>query len=179
MRIAAADARTFESGAGIGTMAGIASAELITDLEAAAAGGSPERRVLMLRRVTNLFLSSADRLNEHQINVFDDVIVRLMQRIEAQSLAQFSPTFADLTLAPEQAVRHLACHEDIAVAAPVLIRSRSLSDSDLVAIASKLGSSASRASSVGRVAISSTSVVPSRSCSTMYGSPVSHGAIPA
>jgi uncharacterized protein (DUF2336 family) len=120
-------------------MAGIASAELITDLEAAAAGGSPERRVLMLRRVTNLFLSSADRLNEHQINVFDDVIVRLMQRIEAQSLAQFSPTFADLTLAPEQVVRHLACHEEIAVAAPVLIRSRSLSDSDLVAIASKLG----------------------------------------
>jgi uncharacterized protein (DUF2336 family) len=120
-------------------MADIASAELITDLEAAASGGSPERRVLMLRRVTNLFLSSADRLNEHQINVFDDVIVRLMQRIEAPSLAQFSPTFADLTLAPVQAVHHLACHEDIAVAAPVLIRSRALSDSDLVAIATKLG----------------------------------------
>ena len=120
-------------------MAGIASAELIADLEAAASGGSPERRVLMLRRVTNLFLSSADRLNEHQIEVFDDVIVRLMQRIEAPSLAQFSPTFADLTLAPEQAVHHLACHEEIAVAAPVLIRSRSLSDSDLVAIATKLG----------------------------------------
>jgi uncharacterized protein (DUF2336 family) len=120
-------------------MAGIASAELITDLEAAASGGSPERRVLMLRRVTNLFLSSADRLNEHQIHVFDDVIVRLMQRIEAPSLAQFSPTFADLTLAPVQAVHHLACHEDIAVAAPVLIRSRALSDSDLVAIATKLG----------------------------------------
>jgi uncharacterized protein (DUF2336 family) len=120
-------------------MAGIASAELITDLEAAASGGSPERRVLMLRRVTNLFLSSADRLNEYQIDLFDNVIVRLMQRIDAQSLAPFSSTFADLTLAPKQAVHYLACHEEIAVAASVLIRSRSLSDPDLVAIANKLG----------------------------------------
>ena len=85
-------------------MAGIASAELITDLEAAVSGGSPERRVLMLRRVTNLFLSSAHRLNEYQIDVFDSVIVRLMQRIEAQPLAQLSSTFADLTLAPRLAV---------------------------------------------------------------------------
>lgn len=120
-------------------MAGIASAELITDLEAAASGGSPERRVLMLRRVTNLFLSSADRLNEYQIDLFDNVIVRLMQSIDAQSLAPFSSTFADLTLAPKQVVHYLACHEEIAVAASVLIRSRSLSDSDLVAIANKLG----------------------------------------
>jgi len=120
-------------------MAGIASAELITDLEAAASGGSPERRVLMLRRVTNLFLSSADRLNEYQIDLFDNVMVRLMQRIDAQSLAPFSSTFADLTLAPKQAVHYLACHEEIAVAASVLIRSRSLSDPDLVAIANKLG----------------------------------------
>src|SRR3984893_8391977 len=120
-------------------MAGIASAELITDLEAAVSGGSPERRVLMLRRVTNLFLSSAHRLNEYQIDVFDSVIVRLMQRIEAQPLAQLSSTFADLTLAPRLAVRHLACHEEIVVAAPVLIRSRALSDADLVAIATKLG----------------------------------------
>jgi uncharacterized protein (DUF2336 family) len=120
-------------------MAGIASAELITDLEAAVSGGSPERRVLMLRRVTNLFLSSAHRLNEYQIDVFDSVIVRLMQRIETQPLAQLSSTFADLTLAPRLAVRYLACHEEIVVAAPVLIRSRALSDADLVAIATKLG----------------------------------------
>jgi uncharacterized protein (DUF2336 family) len=120
-------------------MAAIASAELITDLEAAVSGGPPERRILMLRRVINLFLSSADRLNEYQIGVFDDVLVRLMQRIEAQSLVPFSSTFADLTLAPKQVVRHFACHAEIAVAAPVLIRSRSLSDPDLAAIAAQLG----------------------------------------
>ena len=117
----------------------IASAELIADLEAAVSGGSPERCVLILRRVTHLLISSADRLNELQIGVFDDVLVRLMQRIEAQSLVQLSSSLSDLTPAPQQAVRYLACHKEVAVAAPVLLRSHSLSHGDLVEIASHLG----------------------------------------
>lgn len=117
----------------------IGSAELIADLEAAVSGGSPERCVLILRRVTHLLISSADRLNELQIGVFDDVLVRLMQRIKAQSLVQLSSSLSDLTPAPQQAVRYLACHEEVAVAAPVLLRSHSLSDGDLVEIASHLG----------------------------------------
>jgi uncharacterized protein (DUF2336 family) len=120
-------------------MTATASAELIADLELAVSGGSPERRVLMLRRLTHLLLSSAGCLNEYQIGIFDDVLVRLMQHIEAQSLVQFSSTLSDLTPALKQAVRHLACHNEIAVAAPVLLRSHSLSDTALVEIASNLG----------------------------------------
>jgi hypothetical protein len=88
-------------------MTAIASAELIAELETAVSTGSPERRVLMLWRVTHLFLSSADRLNEYQIGVIDDVLVRLIQRIDARSLVQLSSTLTELTPAPKQAVRHL------------------------------------------------------------------------
>src|SRR6202022_150314 len=105
----AAETTKFRSG-----MTVVASAELIADLEAAVSGGSPERCVLILRRLTHLLLSSADRLNEHQIAVFDDVLVRLMQRIKAQSLVQLSSSLSDLTPAPQQALRYLACHEEIA-----------------------------------------------------------------
>jgi uncharacterized protein (DUF2336 family) len=120
-------------------MTATASAELIADLEAAVSGGSPERRVLMLRRLTHLLVSSAARLNETQICIFDDALIRLMEHVEAQSLVQLSSTLSDLSPAPKQALRYLACHNEIAVAAPVLLRSHSLSDPTLAEIASHLG----------------------------------------
>jgi uncharacterized protein (DUF2336 family) len=120
-------------------MTAAASAELISDVEAAVCGGSPERRLLMLRRLIHLLISSAARLNETQLGVFDDVLVRLIRHIEAQSLVQLSSTLSNLSPAPKQAVRYLACHNDIAVAAPVLLRSHSLCDATLAEVANKLG----------------------------------------
>lgn len=120
-------------------MTATASAELIAELEAAVSSGLPDRRILMLRRLTHLLLSSAARLNESQMGIFDDVLVPLMERIEAQSLIQFGSILSDLNPAPQRALRYLACHPEISVAAPVLLRSQSLSDPDLVAFASKLG----------------------------------------
>jgi uncharacterized protein (DUF2336 family) len=89
--------------------------------------------------VLHLFLSSAARLNESQVCVFDDVLVRLIERIEAPSLVQLSSTLSASSPAPQQAIRRLACHKDIAVAAPVLLRSLALSDAALAEIASRLG----------------------------------------
>src|ERR1700761_5356364 len=120
-------------------MTATASARLISDVEAAVSGGSPERRVLMLRRLLQLLVSSAARLNETQLGIFDDVLVRLIRHVETQSLVQLSSTLADLNPAPGQAIGYLACHNDIAVAAPVLIRSHSLSDAVLVEVAGKFG----------------------------------------
>jgi uncharacterized protein (DUF2336 family) len=120
-------------------MTATASAELIAEIETAVSGGSHERRVLMLRRLIHLLISSAARLNETQLGVFDDVLVRLVKHIEPQSLVQLSSTLSNLSPAPKQAVRYLACHSDVAVAAPVLLSSHSLSNATLAEIASKLG----------------------------------------
>jgi uncharacterized protein (DUF2336 family) len=120
-------------------MTATASAELIAEIETAVSGGSHERRVLMLRRLIHLLISSSARLNETQLGVFDDVLVRLVKHIEPQSLVQLSSTLSNLSPAPKQAVRYLACHSDVAVAAPVLLSSHSLSNATLAEIASKLG----------------------------------------
>ena len=120
-------------------MTATASAELIADLEAVVSGGSPERRALMLQRLLHLLLSSAARLNETQMSVFDDVLVRLIEPIEAPSLVQLSSALSDLSPAPTQAIRRLACHQEIAVAAPILLRSRALSDAALEELAGHLG----------------------------------------
>lgn len=112
---------------------------LIADLEDAVRTGSSERRVQMLRQMTDLFLSDADRLNEQQISVFDNVLVRLMDRIEERTLAQLSGQLADLNAAPKEVVRTLAYHEEASVAGPVLRNSSRLEQADLMEIASKRG----------------------------------------
>ena len=116
-----------------------ASAVLIAELEGAMNCGSPERRVKMLRQVTDLFLSDADRLNENQIGVFDDVLVRLIEQMESRTLAQLSATLSSSALAPKEIVRQLAYHEEASVAVPVLSKSNRLSESDLIEIANTRG----------------------------------------
>ena len=120
-------------------MTNAASAVLIAELEGAVNGGSPERRVKMLRQVTDLFLSDADRLNENQIGVFDDVLVRLIERMESRTLAQLSTTLSKSALAPKEIVRQLAYHEEASVAVPVLSKSNRLSEGDLIEIANTRG----------------------------------------
>src|SRR4051794_10517023 len=97
----------------------IASATLVADLEDAVRSGSSQRRVDMLRQMTDLFLSDADRLNEQQISVFDELLVHLIARVEQRTLEQLSGQLADIERAPREAVRQLAYHEEAAIAGPV------------------------------------------------------------
>jgi len=116
-------------------MTAIAPALLMAELDDAINDRSPTRRVEILRQVTNLLVSDVERLNPGQIDVFDGVLVRLIERAEIRTLAQLSRNLAGLTLAPRDAVRKLAFHEDAAVAAPVLRKSARVSDGDLIEIA--------------------------------------------
>jgi uncharacterized protein (DUF2336 family) len=108
---------------------------LIAELEEAISSGLQTRRVETLRRITDLFLHGADRLNEAQIGVFDDVLIHLMQRIEEKALAQLSARLAPVDNAPSEVIRRLARSDEIAVAGPVLTQSARLTTSDLVEIA--------------------------------------------
>jgi uncharacterized protein (DUF2336 family) len=115
------------------------STTLIAELDEAVNGRSSERRVQILRQVTDLFLSDADRLNETQIGVFDDVLVRLTERVEARTLARLSDALSEVDMAPRKVVRRLAFHEDVSVASPILTNSNRLSENDLVEIGSTRG----------------------------------------
>jgi uncharacterized protein (DUF2336 family) len=112
---------------------------LIVELEDAIKHGSQDKRVETLRRVTDLFLSDADRLNEAQIGVFDDVLVHLIQRIETRALAELSERLAPIDNAPVEVIRNLARSDEIMVAAPVLTQSARLTTDDLVDIARTKG----------------------------------------
>ena len=113
----------------------LADHSLIDELEDAIESGSKDKRVDTLRRITDLFVANSDRLNDQQINVFDDVLGHLIKRIEGRALAELSQRLAPVNNAPIDVVRQLARNDDIVVAAPILTQSHRLSDHDLIDIA--------------------------------------------
>ena len=112
---------------------------LITELEAAVRSGSSEVRVNKLRQVTALFLVGPASLTDEQVKVFDDVLCRLMARIETQALAELGQCLAPVDNAPAETIKRLAWNEAIAVAGPVLTGSKRLSTTDLTEIAQVRG----------------------------------------
>jgi uncharacterized protein (DUF2336 family) len=112
---------------------------LIVELEDALQRGSTDRRAETLRRITDLFLGSADRFTSAQVALFDDVIGCLIDRIETRALAELGQRLAPVANAPERVIRRLARNDAIAVAGPVLAQSTRLEDADLVDIAKSKG----------------------------------------
>jgi uncharacterized protein (DUF2336 family) len=121
---------------------------IVDEVEAAVSAGSAEKRLETIKRVTDLFLSSAGRLDHEQIELFDDVLERLIKTIELRAiadvsariaLAEMSAQLAPVAQAPPSAIRRLARHDEIAVAGPVLTESARLSSEDLIEIAETKG----------------------------------------
>ena len=112
---------------------------LIAELEAATNEASQQRRVQMLRRVTDLFVGNAGVLGEDQADIFGDVIGHLIQRVEKEALVDLGSRLAPLENAPNTIIQSLARHDEIAVAGPVLARSIKLTDDDLIEIARSKG----------------------------------------
>ena len=111
------------------------SASVIDELESAIRHGSSEDRTRTLRQISDLFLYDANRLNDEQIGVFDDVLCLLVEKIEKTALVELGQRLAPVDTAPLKLIKRLARDEEIAVAAPVLSGSRRLSTADLIEIA--------------------------------------------
>jgi uncharacterized protein (DUF2336 family) len=108
---------------------------LIQELESAMASGSVERRTGMMRRVTDLFVNSNERLSEDQIRLFDDVIVHLIGHIEKRAIAELSARLAPIARGPIGTIRQLAQDDEITISGPVLAQSELLTDADLIKLA--------------------------------------------
>ena len=108
---------------------------LLDELETTLASGSSSRGIAILTSVTDLFINGAPHFSEDQIGVFDDVMARLMVRIEAKARAKLAQRLAPIANAPCNVIQLLAGDDDIEVARPVLTRSERLSEHTLVATA--------------------------------------------
>jgi uncharacterized protein (DUF2336 family) len=108
---------------------------LLDELETTLASGSSSRGIAILTSVTDLFINGAQRFSDDQIGVFDDVMTRLMVRIEAKARVKLAERLARIANAPCNVIQLLASDDDIEVARPVLTRSERLSEHTLVATA--------------------------------------------
>jgi uncharacterized protein (DUF2336 family) len=113
------------------------------EVEAAINAGSAEKHLETIKRVTDLFLLSADGINGEQIELFDDVLERLIRTIELRAiadvsvrvaLAEMSTQLASVPKAPPAVIRRLAHNDEIAIAGPVLTESARLTNEDLIEI---------------------------------------------
>jgi uncharacterized protein (DUF2336 family) len=112
-----------------------ASHSLLGELDASILTGSGERNADMLRGITDLFLAGVENYNEQQLELFDDVFKRLVEKLETQALAELSEKLAPLDKAPAGIVRRLANDDSPRIARPVLVHSQQLSDEELAVIA--------------------------------------------
>jgi len=116
-------------------------ATLIDELENAAACGDLARRAETLRHVADLFIQGSGTFSDEHLNLFDDVMQRLIDKVELSARALLSVRLASIPDAPLDTVRALAQDESIAVAGPVLSGSGRLETSDLVEGARSFGQS--------------------------------------
>jgi hypothetical protein len=114
-------------------------ADILVELEEAVAACPPERCARILSGIVRLLASSHDKPQELLVNVVDGVLLRLAGRVAPVALTQLSEALAGLNVAPRDTLRHLACHEDPAIACPLLLKSQALSTTVLAAIATSCG----------------------------------------
>jgi uncharacterized protein (DUF2336 family) len=110
---------------------------LLLDLDAAIRAGSHDRRTAALARITDLFVSNVAVYTESQIDLFDDVILRLVDNVRADdaALIRLSGRLAPVPRAPVAVIRILAANDNIEIAGPVLAQSQRLTNSDLIKVA--------------------------------------------
>lgn len=106
--------------------------DLISQLEATLTTGDLSKRAEMLGRITDLFMQGSGKFTPAQVDLFDDVMTRLVDKIESKVRAIFGSRLAKCSDAPGKVVRLLAFDDAIDVAAPVLRHCTRLAEAALV-----------------------------------------------
>jgi len=108
---------------------------LFVELEATLTHGPGSQRFTILRRMTDLFLAGSTSYTDEHVAIFDELIGRLIEKIERQALVELSGRLAPIDRAPVTVIGRLSRDEDIGVSGPILEKSNVLTDQDLVEIA--------------------------------------------
>jgi len=111
--------------------------ELVNFSELTGEAGSA-RRAELARHVATLFALTSDRCSDEQVDIYDSVLLRLVDMVEGEVRRYVAEQMASLRRGPEETIRRLA-DDEIEVAEPILLRSTVLRDTDLIKIAEKRG----------------------------------------
>lgn len=97
-----------------------------------ALGGGPDKAERLFRAAISAFCSLA-RPSRREVAQLDDLALPLFERVSAEARRHAAAALSECIPAPPALVRRL-CEQPVEIAAPLLVRSRQLSDIDLLRI---------------------------------------------
>jgi uncharacterized protein (DUF2336 family) len=113
---------------------------------------SPEKRLELLHKVTDLYFEGFGSHSASESYLFNDIMDKIVEMFSRDMKRQVSASLAVLPDFPVEIVKKFADDDDIEVARPVLRNALSLSDDDLVKLAER-GSQAHLTAIAGRTAL--------------------------
>jgi uncharacterized protein (DUF2336 family) len=108
---------------------------LIDDLEHLATEKSSQKRLKLLRRVTDLYLATDHQKSAAVRYMFNEVVVYLLEHIDNSDLAKAAEDLATLPHIPSTLAHQLATNADHNIARPIVENYRALSDETLLTVA--------------------------------------------
>ena len=112
---------------------------LIAELDSNLSNASSARHSAALRRLTDLFVASAETYSDDHVAVFDEVIGYLVAKSERPALIELSARLAPVDSPPMNVINRLASNDDIEIAGPLLCTSGVLADEVLLDVAKAKG----------------------------------------
>jgi uncharacterized protein (DUF2336 family) len=112
-------------------------AHLVHLIDLAKEPSSTKRREL-LREVTSVFMAQPEDVSEAEMSLYDEVMSHLSDEMETMVRAEIAQKLSTSKTAPLGLLRKLAS-DDFSVAEPILLRSKNLSETDLLHVVSTQG----------------------------------------
>jgi hypothetical protein len=122
------------------------------ELTRIAAERSPEKRLELLHKVTDLYFEGVGNHTTSESYLFNEIMERIVEAFSRDMKREVATSLAILPEFPTNIVRKLADDEDVEVARPVLRNALSLTDDDLVRLAQR-GSQAHLNAIAGRATL--------------------------
>lgn len=97
---------------------------------------SSEKRRELLSDVTSLFFTTQDNRSDIETNLFGELMTKVASELDVEVRKELSSRFSDEHV-PRRLIVALANDAEVSVAAPILIRSRVLSEADLIGVVEK------------------------------------------
>ncbi len=111
---------------------------MLNELAKIAAERSPDKRVELLRRITDLYIEGLGQHTDAEHYLFDDIITKIIDRIPREDKIHAAVHLSALPEGPRGTMARLAGDDDFDVARPVLQGSAALTDDDLVRLAGSI-----------------------------------------
>ncbi len=114
----------------------IATVTLLRELQERLPVASDERKLSILRSAVALCIGAMPKASPEIVRLFDAVLEQLADHMDAAALAELSAALSRVEIAPPKILMTLA-ESDHEIAAPILERSRALSEKDLTKLAER------------------------------------------